>query len=211
MSLFFDIKEKIVKSGRVNQLLKKSCPNCDSDLVLTDLKQWFSLFLIPLFPFYRVDTYYHCSNCNATYTRTIGNSLIEGTADKVSVEAERKKLFCYTLFACMTHMANIDGEITENEAIEIDRMRNKFKDYKADIDEVIYKVKESDNPEEFVYAILRQSSVRLTSKDIMSIIGESAKVLLADEKITKEEERLLKEYLIVCGIPKDLYSTIVGK
>ncbi len=210
MSVLFGTKGKTAKSGSGN-ILKKSCPNCGSDLILTDFKRWFSLFLIPVFPFHRVDTYYHCGSCDTTYTKSAGDSIFDGVVDRERIEFDRKKLFCYTLFACMTHMANIDGEISDKEILEINRMRDKFNDFETEIDEIIYKVKESDNPEEFVYSILRQSSENLTSKDIMSIIGESAKVLLADGKITKDEERLLKEYLLVCGIPKDLYSTIIGR
>ena len=46
---------------------------------------------------------------------------------------------------------------------------------------------------------------------IMIIIGSVARVLLADGKIDKREEKLMKEYLVACGIPKSLYKDIINK
>ena len=45
----------------------------------------------------------------------------------------------------------------------------------------------------------------------MNILAQAAVVLLADGTIEKEEEDLMKEYLIACGLPKELYQTIIDK
>ncbi|MCH8904857.1 MAG: hypothetical protein IIA45_13200, partial [Bacteroidetes bacterium] len=49
----------------------------------------------------------------------------------------------------------------------------------------------------------------LTSEGIMILIGQAARVLLADGRIDKAEEKLMKEYLLVCGLTKDLYASVI--
>lgn len=210
MILLFGTKGRITRSSE-NDLLKSACPNCDSDLELKNLKRWFTLFFIPIFPFNTLDTFYQCNKCESSYKQSAREALLSNSGDKSEIEKEARKLFGTTLLACMTHMANIDGEISASEVVEIDKAKENFAEFTEEITDVIAKVKTSNNPEEIVYTLLRKSSETLTSSAITSIIALSAKVLLADGKIDKEEETLLKEYLLVCGLPKDMYNTIIDK
>ncbi len=210
MILIFGTRGRITGS-READILNKSCPNCSSDLELKDLKKWFTLFFIPIFPFNTLDTFYQCRKCESSYKKSARQALLGASGDKQEIEKEAKRLFGKTLVACMTHMANIDGEISAEEAQEIYNVKESFNDFSQEIEELIEEITNSDNPDEVVYSLLRKSSEELTSKAIMSIIGLSARVLLADGRIDKEEERLLKEYLLVCGLPKDLYDTIIDK
>ncbi len=210
MIFIFGSRGRITGASETD-ILDKSCPNCSSDLELKDLKNWFTLFFIPILPYNTLDTFYHCSKCESSYKRSARQALLGANDDKQKVEREAKRLFGLTLVACMTHMANIDGEISQSELDEINNAKQNFSDFSQEIDEMIEKVKTSENPEEEVYSLLRRSSEELTSKAIMNIIGLSAKVLMADGRIDKEEEKLLKEYLLVCGLPKDLYDTIIEK
>jgi hypothetical protein len=43
----------------------------------------------------------------------------------------------------------------------------------------------------------------------MVIIAQIAKVLKADGKIDKKEEALMKVYMLVCGIPRNLYGEVI--
>lgn len=175
------------------------------------MKEWFTLFFIPIFPFNTIETFYHCKHCNASYKESAREALLGSLENKQKIEKEAKRLFGKTLIACMTHMANIDGEISPSELEEINKIKDNFSDFSNETEKVFEDVKNSENPEEFVYSLLRQSLETLTSEAIMSIIGLSAKVLLADGRIDEEEEKLLKEYLLVCGIPKHMYKTVIEK
>ena len=210
MILIFGTRGRITRSSE-KDILDKACPNCSADLELKDLKKWFTLFFMPVFPFNTLDTFYQCNNCESSYKKSAREALLSNSSEKEALEKEARKLFGVTLVACMTHMANIDGEISDEEIAEINDVKASFHDFSQEIDAMVEDVKTSENPEEIVYATLRKSSEELTSQAIMNIIGLSAKVLLADGKIDKEEEKLLKEYLLVCGLPKDMYDTVIEK
>jgi tellurite resistance protein len=210
MLIIFGTRGRITGTAP-HETLKNACPNCNSNLELKDLKRWFTLFFIPIFPFDTIESFYQCTNCDSSYKRSAREALLGNSQNKEEIEQEAKKLFGKTLIACMTHMAFIDGELSPLELEEIEKVKSSFSDFSAELEDVFTKVKTSSNPEEYVYTLLRQSSEELTSQAIMNIIGLSATVLLADGKIDKEEEKLLKEYLLVCGIPKDMYSTIIEK
>lgn len=210
MILIFGTRGRITRSSE-KDILDKACPNCSADLELKDLKKWFTLFFMPIFPFKTLDTFYQCKNCESSYKKSAREALLSNSSDKEALEKEARKLFGLTLAACMTHMANIDGEISDEEVAEINNVKTSFNDFSQEIDAMVENVKTSENPEEIVYTTLRKSSEELTSQAIMNIIGLSAKVLLADGKIDKEEEKLLKEYLLVCGLPKDMYDTVIEK
>jgi uncharacterized tellurite resistance protein B-like protein len=192
-------------------VLKDACPNCKSDLVLKDLKKWFTFFFIPIFPFSTIDSYYQCTRCEASYKKSARQALLGNIEDKSAIERDARKLYAITAIACMTHMANIDGEISETELQEINRFKEAFNDLSSELNKMMKKIITSQNSEETVYALLRKSSKDLSSKAIMNIVELSARVLLTDGRIDKQEENLLKEFLLVCGLPKDLYNTIIEK
>lgn len=210
MILIFGTRGRITTSNERDRLAK-ACPNCKSDLELKELKKWFTLFFIPVFPFSTLDTFYQCNGCESSYKKSARQALLGATADAKEVQQEAKRLFGLTLVACMTHMANIDGEISRDEIEEINKVKETFAEFSQEIEEMSDKVINAEQPGETVYALLRNASQVLTSKAIMHVIGLSARVLLADGRIDKEEENLMKEYLLVCGIPKDMYATIIEK
>jgi len=207
--IIFGAKSRITKSN-VNDVLKQACPECGDDLVLSDLKKWFTLYFIPIFPYETVQTIYHCKKCGSSYKENFKNALQSSKKSVETLKKQAKKMYATTLVACMTHMAGVDGNISKEEQHEIDNLATNFPEFKKDITETIKSVKKAKT-DDVVFAMLKQASSILTSVGIMTIIGQAGKVLLADGKISKEEEKLMKEYLLVCGIPRDLYSDIIDK
>jgi len=194
--------------AKPEDLLRDACPNCKGNLRLCDLKKWFTLYFIPLFPYSHIESIYHCKECDSSYKESSKSALIGSAKSKEKIQKEAKKMFAMTLAACMTHMAKIDGHISDSELREIKKLSKKFKEYKADIEKVVDKVSKSKN-DEYVYEMLRNAKQVLTTEGNMIIIAQVTKVLLADGKIDKAEEKLLKEYMLICGIPQDLYSSII--
>ena len=209
MIIIFGTKGRITKSDE-NDILEKACPGCGEDLVLSDLKKWFTLFFIPIFPFSTVDTFFHCKNCDASYKKDVKAAILGSKKDQEKIKKEAEKMFATTLAACMTHMAKIDGKISKEENEELKKLSKELPDFKNEIEKTIDQVKSSKD-EELVFSMLRNSSKILTSSGLSLIFNRIAKVLLADGKIDKKEEELLKEYMLICGIPRDLYSTIIKK
>jgi len=65
--------------------------------------------------------------------------------------------------------------------------------------------------DEVVFSMLRRSTRILTKNGIMTLIGQVVKVLLADGIIDQNEEKLMKEYMFICGIPQNLYGDILNR
>ena len=66
-------------------LLKNACPACGDDLELYDLKQWFTLYFIPLFPYKTIDHFYKCQGCEEGYKERI-RELLPARAKRVQLK-----------------------------------------------------------------------------------------------------------------------------
>jgi len=75
--IIFGTKGRISKS-REKDTLSKACPQCGNDLNLSELKKWFTLYFIPIFPYSHVDTFYYCDQCEASYKKEARNQLVSG-------------------------------------------------------------------------------------------------------------------------------------
>ena len=215
--IIFGTKGRITNSGRTDTL-SNACPNCKSDLRLKDLSQWFTLFFIPIFPMKKVDTFYQCESCDKSYKESAREKLLENAKimnmsaeEKEKFEKEAKDLFMKTLVACMTLMAKIDGEIHESEIAVINEVMEKAPDIKDQLRIMMEKISEEDAAEPFVHDLLKKCRKSLTSEAVLSLLANAMKVLAADGKIDKEEERLMKDYLELCGFPKAFYNLLLDK
>ncbi len=209
MLILFGARTRISKS-REDDVLKNSCPSCGSDLELSDLKRWFTLYFIPIFPVSHVDTFYKCIKCKQTYKKEIKNMLNQNKKQREDIQKNAKKNFAVALAACMTHMAKADGKVSKEEKDEIKKVTSKFPEFKDDINKAIQKVNKSKSDDD-VFKVLRQAQKYLTAEAVMLLIGQLARVLLADGKIDKAEEKLMKEYLLACGLDRNLFSVIIQK
>jgi hypothetical protein len=59
--------------------------------------------------------------------------------------------------------------------------------------------------------MLNRAKEILTAEGIMLMLAQIVKVLLADGKIDKKEEKLMREYLLVCGVPRNIYNEIIDR
>ena len=203
------MKTRFTRS-KIRDVLAKCCPSCGNDLELHDLKKWFTLYFIPIFPYSTIESCYKCAHCAQTYKQSVKQTIVGSSKERDKLKKEAQKTFATTLAACMTHMAKIDGSISREERKELEDLSKKFKEFSTDIKKTIDKISKSKKDDD-VFDLLSQARNILTAEGIMLIIGQVARVLLADGKIDKKEESLMKEYLLVCGIPRDLFNEIVDK
>jgi len=206
--IIFGMKTRLTRNSE-EEPLPKCCPSCQGDLSLHDLKSWFTLYFIPLIPINKIDSCYKCENCEQTYKEEIKNMLVS-PKDQAKIKRQMEKQFAVTLAACMTHMAKIDGKICKKEKAMLNKYANDFKKYKTDIQKTIEKVSKSKN-DQYVMQMLTEAREVLTASGLSTIIAQVVRVLLADGKIDAKEKQLLKEYLLVCGIPKGTYKEIISK
>jgi|APSaa5957512622_1039677.scaffolds.fasta_scaffold40831_3 hypothetical protein len=57
-------------------ILSNSCPKCQGNLELYDVKEWFTLYFIPIFPFNKVDSCYKCDKCKQAYMKEIKSMFV---------------------------------------------------------------------------------------------------------------------------------------
>ena len=209
LMIIFGMKSRISRSS-LQETLERSCPSCGGNLCLSDLRRWFTLYFIPVIPLNKIESFYKCEGCGNTYKEEIKGMLASNEKNRKQIQEDCQKAFVVTLVACMAQMAKIDGKITQDERDEITKVAEKFPKYRKDVDAAISKVSKEDS-EEAVAQMLTKARQVLTVDGIMLLIAQIAKVLLADGRIDRKEEALMKEYMLICGIPKSLYPQILEK
>lgn len=207
MIIVFGSKTRISKDKKELDILKNACPNCRNDLILSNVKSWFTLYFVPIFPYETLETVYHCNNCKTSYKQEIKEMISKSNSDKKRFEEETKKRYGLTLIACMIQMAKVDGNISGDEKSEIIRVSKSFPEINY---QIINQMIES-NDGTIVHKMLTEITQYVTVDGIMMLISEVARVVVADGKIEKEEERLLKDYLSICGMPEKTYFEIMTK
>lgn len=208
--IIFGTKGRIKRSSK-NETLPKACPQCGNDLDLSELKKWFTLYFIPIFPYSHIDTFYYCKECESSYKEEFRNQLLSGKEEQEQLQAETVKFFAMTLIACLSYMAKVDGEISFEEEKMINDTISTFKDYTSDLEDIYKKVKSEQYKKDDIYAYLRKASEIITTEGILMLIAELARMILADGKIDKEEEKLMKSFMLICGLSEDLYETVLEK
>lgn len=193
-------------------VLNNCCPNCDNgDLVNKLYRRWFTLFFIPVIPLDVVDRFYECNNCKSAYNERIKDILGQSQAVRDNAQHQARYIYAKALIATMTHMSVVDHDFAVEEEREIKDAIEQFDDIKPELTEIMERVKRDQNKDNFVFDLLNEARSELSAEAIMNILAQAGVVLLADGRIDSAEEALMKEYLIACGLPKDMYKTLIDK
>ncbi|MBG6133383.1 tellurite resistance protein [Aquimarina sp. EL_43] len=193
-------------------VLSNSCPNCNNGNLVNKLyRRWFTLFFIPMIPLDVVDRFYQCDSCKSAYNENI-KTILQRSQDEINENQKRAKLvFAKALIASMTHMSIIDGDFAAEEEREIMDAIEGFLEMKEELMAIHQNIKATGNQDNQVFNFLNEARNELSSEALINILAQAAVVLLADGAIEKEEENLMKEYLIACGLPKEMYQTLIDK
>lgn len=193
-------------------VLTNSCPNCAKGNLVNKLyRRWFTLFFIPVIPLDTMDRFYECDSCKSAYNETIKTILQRSEKEIEENNRKAKLVFGKALIAAMTHMAIIDNDFAAEEEREIMDAMKSFPDLKEELMNIHELVKKDGNKDNQVFDLLNTARTELSSEAVMNILAQAAVILLADGSIEKEEEDLMKEYLIACGMPKEMYGALIDK
>lgn len=193
-------------------ILKNKCPNCSKgDLEHKLYRRWFTLFFIPLIPLDVVDRFYQCNHCKSAYNENIKDVLQQSQQDQDAARQEAELVFCRALIASMSHMTMIDGDIAPEEEREIDDAIAEFPEYADELKSIKESILKYGNKENQVFEYLYEAKNLLSSEGLIRLLAQAGVILLADGNIDKEEETLMKEYLIACGLPKEMYQKLIQK
>ncbi|WP_024768338.1 TerB family tellurite resistance protein [Aquimarina macrocephali] len=193
-------------------VLSNSCPNCNNGNLVNKLyRRWFTLFFIPMIPLDVVDRFYQCDSCKSAYNESI-KTILQRSQDEINENQKRVKLvFAKALIASMTHMSIIDGDFAAEEEREIMDAIEGLPEMEEELMAIHQNIKATGNQDNQVFNFLNEARNELSSEALINILAQAAVVLLADGAIEKEEENLMKEYLIACGLPKEMYQTLIDK
>jgi len=195
-----------------SDVLANSCPNCNNGNLNHKLyRRWFTLFFIPMIPLDVIDRFYECDACKSVYNENVKSVLAQSQEEIDASQKEARKVYAQALIAAMTHMAMVDGHYAEEEDREIQDVIENFDEFKHELLQVHREVKVNLNKDNQVFNYLSEARNALSAESLMNILAQAAVVLLADGAIEKEEEDLMKDYLIACGLPKDMYHTLIEK
>lgn len=204
--IIFGYSTRLTKA-RTEDILKNACPSCQGNLELHDLKRWFTLYFIPIFPFSTIETCYKCDKCKQTYKQEIKKLLHQSQKQREEFKENAQKSLYKSLVACLTYLAQVDGKICAKEQKQIDSLLKNSKD-KTELKKVINHVKKAKD-KQYVLKILQEAKQFLTAEGIFFIIAVMARMVLADGQIDKKEEALMKEFLEAFGVPQTTYSSII--
>ncbi len=193
-------------------VLSNSCPNCnDGSLVNKLYRRWFTLFFIPVIPLDIVDRFYECDRCKSAYNESI-KTVLQRSQEEINENKKRATaVYAKALVASMTHMSIVDGNFAPEEEREIMDAIEGFPEMRDELMIIHKNVKVNANKDNQVFDYLNSARSELSSEALINILAQAAVVLLADGAIEKEEETLMKEYLIACGLPKEMYQTLIDK
>ncbi len=193
-------------------VLNNSCPNCNNGNLVNKLyRRWFTLFFIPVIPLDEIDRFYECENCNSAYNENI-KSVLQRSEKEINENKERvRRIYAKALIGSMTHMSMIDGDFAPEEEREIMDAMESFPEQKDSLMELFKEVKAHGNRDNRVFDLLNDARNEMSAEALINVLAQAAVVLLADGSIEKEEETLMKEYLIACGLPKDFYQQLLDK
>lgn len=198
-------------SSKKADLLQGACPNCSGDLDLSDLKKWFTLYFIPVFPYSTVDTFYHCKKCESSYKTEARDALLGNGKEREQLKNSAIRMFFLSYVACATYMAIIDGEMSAEERAMIEKEIEEQSEFKEELVTIFNEIQTSDAPKEPVVTTLRKTSEILTSEGVLLLIMKIAELVLADGKIEDQEEKLMKEFMLIAGVSDSLYSTVIER
>jgi tellurite resistance protein len=191
--------------------LHHSCPKCGNNLHLKVYKRWFTFFFIPIFPIDTIDTFYECVQCGSAYSPSIKAVLRQVEQERGKSLGEAKRIYAESLIACMAHMGSIDGSLAAEEEAFIKETMTLFPEFAEEMNETFRIVTSKGGAQNYVFDLLGEARSRLSAEGVLNILAHSARVLLADGKIEKEEESLMKEFLVACGLSKDMYKVLLEK
>ncbi|MFK7900971.1 MAG: TerB family tellurite resistance protein [Cyclobacteriaceae bacterium] len=193
-------------------IIENGCPSCSSgDLENKLYRRWFTFLTLPVIPSDVLDRFYQCSNCKTIYNENIRELLSQPKEILEKEEEESRKIYARALIASMTHMAIIDNDFAKEEEREIQDALSNFKEYSNELLPIYEDVKLNGNKNDQVFKYINEAREKLSTEVLINILAQAAVVLLADGQIEKEEERLMRKYLLSCHLPKSMYQDILDK
>ena len=183
------------------------CPQCIQDRVERwyKVRNWFTLYFIPLIPLNIAGQYLECQTCLGTFnTDAMDHGPDHYEAEGLKFEAEFQKAMKITMLLMML----ADGKI---DPAEIEVVRTIFGDLtKGDYpsETLIEDVKRLEENNTTIKGYLTDIGGRLNNGGKAMVFKAAILVAQADGEVAQEEEQLLKETYKALGLSRSQASGI---
>jgi len=183
------------------------CPDCDQrrGFDLMQVKQWFTFFFIPIFPFSNLGRYVECGSCKATFNERVRDY------DPQAQQEKFEAAFSVAAKRVMFKMALADGEIDE---AEIDQITRAFENIakrsisKADIAAELEMAKDDQSS---VEDFLREVAPGLNDTGKELVLRSAIAVVKADGEIDAEEVKEVHALTRALDMPRAYANGVLAE
>lgn len=199
--IIFGIKARFTKVKPLD-VLSGSCPECKGDLYLENLKKWFTLYFIPVFPYEKLDTVYKCAGCGNTFKQAIKGML----AESKEAGKKAKKVFAEAAAAALTYLSRIDSGMNKEAKEVLDELAKTMPEYRQDIAKTMEK---TGKDEEAILEKLTVARNSLSNEGALILAAQIARVVKAGKPGAKRDD-IVKKYILALGITREMFGKLLG-
>lgn len=194
-------RTKSVASGNFH------CPDCAThrDYDQKEVKRWFTLYFIPIFPMNKLGEYVECGACKSTFNSRVLD--FDPDAAREKFEAA----FSIAAKRVMFKMALADGEIDDTEITQIAQAFRNIA--KRDIEEgdIAAELEAARDDTASVADYLREVSPTLNDTGKELVLRSAIAVVKADGHIADEERAEIAELIKALDLPRAYANGILAE
>lgn len=175
-------RTKTINSGRF------FCPECRvyCDYNQVELKRWFTLYFIPVFPMETLSEYIECQSCKGTYRSNVLDY------DPIKENQKFNAMFFEASLTVMAKLALSDGVIDENEVTQIARSFGNLTGREIETSDVHDAIKRASEDTSHLSDIIKNLTIHLNDNGREILLRSAILVAKADGNVHESELRQLK-------------------
>lgn len=174
------------------------CPECGDYRTygLKEVKTWFTLYWIPLFPTSDQGQYVECSSCAGTFHKRILDFDPKTSQEKFEAE------FAVAAKRVMFKLALADGEVDESEIEQITQAFANIVNREVDADDIAAELEAAKSDPRSVAQFLAEVAPGLNDTGKERVLRSAISVALADDDLDESEVEQLHEVAVAMDMPR---------
>lgn len=183
------------------------CPDCHTrrDYEQKEVKRWFTLYFIPVFPMNTLGEYVECGACKSTYNSRV----LEFDPD-----AQREKFeaaFSIAAKRVMFKMALADGEIDDSEVTQIAQAFQNITKREIDAGDIAAELEAARDDTATVTDYLREVAPTLNDTGKELVLRSAIAVVKADGHVDETEKAEITELVKALDMPRAYSNGILAE
>ncbi len=178
------------------------CPDCRTRRSYDhkEVKRWFTLYFIPVFPTSTLGDYIECGSCRSTFNSRVLEFNPEAAREKFEAA------FSIAAKRVMFKMALADGEIDEAEVRQIAQAFRNITKREIEEGDIAAELEAARGDTSSVTSYLREVAPTLNDTGKELVLRSAIAVVKADGQVTAEEVTEVEELIKALDLPK-AYAT----